>query len=68
MVRYVRILHTPSAGWLIYTCKMVSSNHDIMDNDKVNVNWWKSLVKLNTMQLETPGGNQCCLMANDVHN
>ncbi len=25
-------------------------------------------LKLNTMQLETPGGNHCCLMANDVQN
>ncbi len=25
-------------------------------------------LKLNAMQLETPGGNHCCLMANHVHN
>ncbi len=24
------------------------------------------LLKMNTMQLVTPGGNHCCLMANDV--
>ncbi len=27
-----------------------------------------STLKLNTMQLETPGGNHCCLMTNDVQN
>ncbi len=27
-----------------------------------------SLLKLNTMPLVTPGGNNCCLMANDVQN
>ncbi len=26
------------------------------------------VLKLNTMQLVTPGGNHCCLMANDVQN
>ncbi len=26
------------------------------------------VLKLNTMQLETPSGNHCCLMANDVYN
>ncbi len=25
-------------------------------------------LKLNTMQLVSPGGNYCCLMANDEHN
>ncbi len=25
-------------------------------------------LKLNTMELETPGGNHCCLMVNDVQN
>ncbi len=25
-------------------------------------------LKLNTMQLVTPVGNHCCIMANDVHN
>ncbi len=25
-------------------------------------------LKLDTMQLETHGGNHCCLMANDVQN
>ncbi len=28
----------------------------------------KKDLKLNTMQLVTPGGNHCCLMANDVQN
>ncbi len=25
-------------------------------------------IKLNTIQLVIPGGNHCCLMANDVQN
>ncbi len=29
---------------------------------------FRELLKLNTMQLETPGSNHCCLMANDVQN
>ncbi len=31
------------------------------------VPYWRGL-KLNTIQLVPPGGNHCCLMANDVQN
>ncbi len=43
-------------------------DHSIF-NIKVNLNTLKDFIlKLNTMQLKTPGGNHCCLMANDVPN
>ncbi len=40
--------------------QVVLTNELISDNEE--------RLKLNTMQLETPGGNHCCFIVNDVQN
>ncbi len=36
--------------------------------NKITKIYYMQPLKLNTMQLVTPGGNHCCLMTNDVQN
>ncbi len=49
----------------------VCNLNKIISISKYRTGWHVNIeatLKLNTIQLVTPGGNHCCLMANDVQN